>query len=306
MNLNEWALVLFTVTVQMAVGAFLVLGFLHFYAMRKAGLEEADRLSDRALYAIGPVVVFGILASLLHLGNPFGAYRAILNVDSSWLSREIIFTILFAGLGALFAFMQWRKISTFSVRMIVALITAAVGVVLVYSMAQIYMLSIQPAWNVFTTPLFFFATSLLLGSLAVGSALVANYAYVRRTTPDCEEAQCTLLRGSLRWISLVAITLLGINFVALPLYLAYLGAAGGASAGAVALYFYEYPVVLALRLLLAFLGAGVLAVFLYQSATTPGRENVLGVLTYSAFALVLAAELMGRFLFYATQVQIGV
>ena len=32
----------------------------------------------------------------------------------------------------------------------------------------------------------------------------------------------------------------------------------------------------------------------------------MGNLIYAAFALVLVAEVLGRFLFYATQVQIGI
>jgi hypothetical protein len=60
-----------------------------------------------------------------------------------------------------------------------------------------------------------------------------------------------------------------------------------------------------MRVVLAFLGAGVFALFLYQNALSPGQEKVLGRLAYSAFALVLVAEVLGRFLFYATHVKIG-
>ena len=110
MSIREWALILFTILGQMSVGAFLVLGLVHFFAERKAGTAEADRLSDRALLAIGPVLVLGMLASLFHLGNPLNAYRAVANVGTSWLSREILSGVIFAVLGGLFAIMQWRKI----------------------------------------------------------------------------------------------------------------------------------------------------------------------------------------------------
>jgi anaerobic dimethyl sulfoxide reductase subunit C (anchor subunit) len=172
-------------------------------------------------------------------------------------------------------------------------------------MAEVYMLSTQPAWDSFATPVAFFSTTLLLGTLAIGAAFVANYAYVRRKNPDCEEVQCDLLRSSLRWIALVSIVLLGVNFVVAPLYLAYLGSTAGPAAASAALYFFEYPWVFVLRLVLAFLGAGILAVFLYQNALSPGKETIAGTLAYSAFALVLVSEILGRFLFYATQVQIG-
>ena len=79
MNTNEWALIIFTVVMQMAVGSFIILGGVHFFAARRNGIAEADKLSDRALLAIGPVVVFGLLVTFLHLGNPINAPRAIAN-----------------------------------------------------------------------------------------------------------------------------------------------------------------------------------------------------------------------------------
>ncbi len=62
---------------------------------------------------------------------------------------------------------------------------------------------------------------------------------------------------------------------------------------------------LVVRLLLIFIGAGVLGTFLYRNAGMPGREKTVATLTYGAFALVFVAEVMGRILFYATHVRIG-
>lgn len=304
MNLREWALVTFTILSQMSVGAFVVLGVVHFYALRKAGVEEADRLSDRALLAIGPVMVLGLLASLLHLGNPLNSYRAVSNLGTSWLSREILFVVLFTVLGAVFAFMQWRKIATFAVRNIVAWITAIVGLALVYSMSNVYLLPTQPAWNTLATPINFFKSTLLLGSLAMGAAFVANYAYVKRQDPDCEQAQCELLRGAFRGIALTAVIMVGIELVVLPVYLAILATGSSLSASAAAMMIGEFGLIFVLRLVLVFVGAGVLGVFLYQLANIPGQENRLANFAYAAFALVLIAEVLARFMFYATQVQI--
>ncbi len=304
MNVREWALVIFTILAQMSVGAFVVLGVVHFYALRKAGVEEADRLSDRALLAIGPVMVLGLLASLLHLGNPLNSYRAVSNLGTSWLSREILFVVLFTLLGAVFAFMQWRKIATFAVRNVIAWITAITGLALVYSMANVYMLPTQPSWDSLATPINFFKSTLLLGSLAMGAAFVANYAYVKRQDPDCEQAQCELLRGAFRGIALTAVILLGVELVVLPVYLAILAAGSSFATAAAALMIGEFGLIFVLRLILVFLGAGVFGVFLYQLANTPGQEGTLANYAYAAFALVLIAEVLARFMFYATQVQI--
>ncbi|MCC6190761.1 MAG: dimethyl sulfoxide reductase anchor subunit [Anaerolineales bacterium] len=306
MDVREWALIIFTLLAQLAVGSFAVLGVVHFFAVRAAGEAQADRLSDRALLAIGPVLVLGLVASLFHLGTPVNAYRAVANLGTSWLSREILASVLFTLAGAAFAFMQWRKIGSFGLRTGVAVAAAVIGLFLVYSMSMVYQLPTQPAWNTLATPIAFFVTTLLLGVLAVGVAFVVNYALVQRQEPGCAEAQCQLLRGALRWMALAAVLLLGVEMVAAPLQVAYLAAAPEAAARASAgRMFGEFGLLFGLRLLLAFVGAGVLGLFLYQNAQSPGRERVLASVVYAAFALVLVSEVLGRYIFYASHVKIG-
>ena len=303
MNVREWALIAFTILAQMSVGSFIVLGFVHYFVQRRSGETQADELSDRALLAIFPVLALGLLASLLHLGNPINAYKAVTNVGSSWLSREILCGVLFAVVGFGFALMQWRKLSTFTVRSVVAVAAALIGVVLVYCMSMVYMIPTRPSWDLITTPLSFYVTTLLLGVLAIGAALVANYWYVQRTNPGCASEQCILLRDSLKWLAVSSIVLLGCQFVVLPLALALESVVGGgASVGMMAS---EFGGVLVIRLVLVFLGAGVLGIFLYRAAQTPGQESVMSTLAYAAFALVLIGEVMGRYLFYATAGKFG-
>lgn len=306
MNVHDFALVAFTILAQMSVGSFLVLGLVHFFAQRKTNMEQADKLSDRALLAIGPVLVLGLGASLLHLGDPFGAYRAANNIATSWLSREIVFGVAFAALGGLFAIMQWRKIGSFALRNVIALVTAAVGLALVYSMSNVYLLPTQPAWNSWATPVTFFTTTFLLGALAMGVAFVINVAYENRKNSKHAEEQRALMRDALRWIAIASVVLLGIELVTVPFYMASL--AGGpveAQQTAQALTG-AFSWAFILRLALVFLGAGVFALFVYQNALSSGREKVLGGLAVTAFAMVLVAEVLGRYLFYAVHFRIGI
>jgi anaerobic dimethyl sulfoxide reductase subunit C (anchor subunit) len=306
MNTREWALITFTILTQMSVGSFLVLGIVHYYANRKAGMKEADRLSDYALLAI--VVVFGLalVASLLHLGNPLNAPRAVTHLATSWLSREIFFGVIFGVLAVVFAFMQWRKIASFAVRNVIAWIAAIVGLVLVYVESNVYMLPTEPSWNSLATPISFFATSLLLGSLAMGAAFVANYAYLQRKGPEEAKVQSELLRDALRGIAVASVVLLGVEFVVIPIYIAYLATGSAAAVASAKLMIGPFGLVFVLRLLFSFVGAGIFGVFLYQITQTAGKEKTLSYLAYSAFVLVLVAEVMGRFLFYATRVRIGI
>lgn len=306
MDAREWALIIYTILFQMAVGSFIVLGIVHYFAVKKHGEEEAEKLSDRTLLAIGPLLVVGMLASLFHLGNPLKSYTAVVHFATSWLSREIILTVLFFILGGLFAIMQWRKISSAGVRNIIALIAALVGLVGVYAMSRIYMIPAQPSWNTWFTPVFFFATTFLLGALAVGAAYAIVYAFLRKKEPEQSGAQLAILGGSLRWLSVAAVSILGIQLIAYPLYFGFLAGGPPAAVQSIHVRFNVYGMMFALRLILAFVGAGILALFLYQNAASEKQERVLGVLAVSAFALVLVAEVIARYIFYASHVGIGV
>jgi anaerobic dimethyl sulfoxide reductase subunit C (anchor subunit) len=305
MNTRDWALVIFTILTQMSVGSFLVLGIVHFFARRKAGLQEADRISDRALLAIGPVLVLGLAAAFLHLGSPFNAYHAPAHFSGSWLSREVVFDSVFIVVGGAFAVMQWRKIGTPTQRNAVALLAAILGVGLVYVMSRLYMLRTHPSWDTIATPITFYTTTCLLGALAMGAAFVANYSYMRRRWPEGSDVQRDLLRGALRWISMASIVLVGVHMVVIPLYVAHLSSGGAAASESLDLLIGRYGIVFAFRLGLVFLGAAILGAFIYRNTINPGREQIMGYLAYTAFALVLIAEIMGRYLFYATEVRIG-
>jgi hypothetical protein len=101
-----------------------------------------------------------------------------------------------------------------------------------------------------------------------------------------------MLRRSLRGIGLTAIGLLVVQLLVLPAWLIGLANDGSpaASAAAEALTAGGW---LHLRLVLAVLGAGVLALVLHRVAAAGGRRLLL-VTAGAAFVLVLVAEAVGR------------
>lgn len=306
MNTTELALVIFTIFAQMSVGAFLVLGGVHFFATRYAGIEEADKLSTYALLAIGPIMVAGLIVSFLHLGNPINAPRAIMNLGTSWLSREILFGVLFAGAGFLFALMQWRKWGSAGLRNIIALVAAVFGLGLVFSMAMVYYsLPAVPAWNNWATLVSFFATTILLGAVAISAAFVGAYAYLHSRKQESSDKQRQILAITLRWMALVSLVVLGVQLVVQPIYMGYLASAGPVAEKSAAILVDEYGMLFALRFVLLFLGAGLFSFFIYKFARSARNIGMLSTLAFASFALVLAGELVGRYLFYASFVRIG-
>ncbi|HXP97107.1 MAG TPA: DmsC/YnfH family molybdoenzyme membrane anchor subunit, partial [Telmatospirillum sp.] len=77
---NEWILVFFTLFAQASVGLVMV--------MQCFGCGE-QAIRGRCLpWAIGLMAV-ALLIAFLHLGSPFGGYRALYHLGASWLSREV-------------------------------------------------------------------------------------------------------------------------------------------------------------------------------------------------------------------------
>jgi len=303
--LNELPLVIFTIIAQMSVGSFVVLGLIHLLGTR-AGRDVIDKVSDPALYAIGPILVLGLLASMTHLGTPIRAINALLHLDSSWLSREILFGLLFAAIGGAFAFCQWFKWLTPRLRQALAGLAALVGLALIWSMTMVYLLPTVPAWDSWATPVRFFATTFLLGSLAVGAALVVTADVRRRRGAVADEASDKVIMSSLRGIAIGAIAMLGIEFVVLPLYLGQLATDGSAattaSAGALVTTYGTYAVA---QLVLVFLGVALLGVFLSRLAKRFSTARMLAMAPVAAFVLVFAGEIIGRMLFYASYARVG-
>lgn len=78
---KEWTLVLFTWTVSYMV------------AITALDIMESKPLGIKLIFLI--VGAAGAGLSMLHLGKPLRAHRALLNIRKSWLSREILFFSLF-------------------------------------------------------------------------------------------------------------------------------------------------------------------------------------------------------------------
>lgn len=301
---HELPLVIFTIAAQMSVGSFVALGLLHLFNARVPG-HRMDRVADPALYAIGPLLVLGLAASTMHLGSPLRAVNALRHLETSWLSREILAGILFAALGALFALAQYFKWFGPRARQLLALLTSAVGVFLVFAISQVYSLRTVPAWSTFHTPVRFFITTFLLGALAVGAALVVA-GRIRARRGEQDPADQKLIARCVRMIALGGIVALGLKFIGLPAYLGYLGASEtGAAQESLHILVDTYGGFSAAQTILIFLGIVALGFLLYRMSGGDLATRLLPSVAVLAFALVLGGEVIGRMLFYASMVRLG-
>lgn len=289
--MKERSLVAFSLLAQMAVGAFWVLGALRGWMARQHGIAVAETSTSIPLLAASLLMLLGVAASFLHLGTPHKAWRAIANLRSSWLSREVLFALLFAGASALVAAMQWFGWGTADARTILHWPAALLGLALLASMANAYRLRTVPAWNTWVTPASFLITAFLLGGLAAGLMLGSNASVPYET-----------LQAILQWLALGTVVLLGVELLVTFLWIMGILAARGAASRAAARITQEHGVLFRARLALM-----VAAIVVSGAALVPWGKGIKASAAIAlAFGLVLCAEVLGRLLFYKARERHGV
>ncbi len=300
MTSKEWALVGFTLLSQMAVGLFLIVWLTHLMSRQQASDVEVRKLTNGALFCAGPLMVLGLLVSLFHLGSPLGAWQAISNLGSSWLSREIFFAVAFFVMWCISAYLQRRGVGTETLRGTWAGLTGLVGLLTIFSSSMTYLLPTRPAWNSLATPIFFFASTFLLGALAAGTVFAVYYLVAGKAS----ETQTALVRMALKNVSLVAMAVIVIQAITLVFQGAYLTGGLVQAQASGQLLLSTYGVWFWLQVLVGIVAGFVLVWLGWRTLVRAesGVPVVIPNLVFAAFACVLVGEILGRMLFYATVV----
>ncbi len=286
MESNEWPLVAFTIMAQLALGMLVVCPGLNGYLVSKAGVEIAAEVAKHVVFMAAPLLIISLFFSLLHLGAPGKAVKAVRNLGSSWLSREAFLMGAVTAVVCLLAGLNmFAEVPRGAVKLL-EWAAAVLALILVFCMSKIYLLRTVPVWNRFTTPVAFFTTTLLLGVLI--------YAVVCVFTSH--RAQDSWLVEILPMVALPALFLVGIEFLIIPLSL-FMGGKGNAFFQGRVGVRKDHRLTFVLRFVFVYAGMGLMLVGLFT-------DSVLMV--YPAFLLVLAAEVIGRFFFYATYARVGV
>lgn len=161
MSGNEWSLVFFTLIAQMSVGAFFLWEIPRLFNLN--GLVLKNHVPEK------PYVIFTLLAgsalliSFFHLGTPSRAIYSLSNLATSWLSREILFALLFSSLLFCSALLMWKKIQNQKALKSISALTIFSGMALIFSMSRLYMISTVPAWDTPSTMIEFFTSMIVLG-----------------------------------------------------------------------------------------------------------------------------------------------
>jgi DMSO reductase anchor subunit len=283
------------VLTQLSVGAFCVGLALDALVVLPGGT------SLRPVHAVA-ALGFGLLAlgsSLLHLGRPQFAFRAILGLRHSWLSREIVAFGLFAGCASAYAaavFLVGR--ADFNLEPVIEPLgwsVAATGAIAVFCSVMIYVFTQREYWSFSRVGVRFTLTCALLGIAAMWLSILAAMIaapslqlteLVAKASPLLCQALIVTAVVKLTWEAAIFRHLLFRRMT--PLRRSAMLQAGDLSRVTLA------------RFALGLLGGVMMPLFILRQATEAG--NVTGVEFVAATSLLfiacLAGELLERYLFF--------
>lgn len=273
------------VLTQVAVGASVVgMGM-------RALSDEANPGGLRpasTLVALG-VGLLALGASVLHLGRPAYAFRAVLGIRRSWLSREIVAFAVFAALATGHGAVALA--GTGVVEAVLEVLTATAGVVGVACSAQVYAVTRRRWWGLARTATKFFLTTVATGAAAVLVITVV----IALVADDATAERAGLVSG--RPLGVLVITLVAVKLTWEMAFLRHVRTGSSAELRRSA------------RLLVDDLGrstkwrvglgsVGVLAAMVMVLAADSARPVPVLLLASASLAAVLAGELVERWQFF--------
>lgn len=166
---SHFPLVVMLTGTQLAVGAFC----LELFVSTLTGKNLGNPLFQ-AIFGCG-LAFLALTASFFHLGRPLLAWRAVLGLRTSWMSREVLALGLFAKLALLQAGLRALPLfdgvpfeaELLAITPMVQVATALAGLLGVLCSVMVYVATRRAQWSGARTGIKFFGTTTLLGAAAV-------------------------------------------------------------------------------------------------------------------------------------------
>ena len=275
--MKKVSLILFTILSQAAVGTFWVLMIIQVFFASETG----ENLISFSLMLTTIMMICSLLIALGHLGSPLIAFKAIRHVRNSWLSREVILASAFAGLCLVTTYLHYFQSGLSNTHTGTAWVTAIIGFMFIYSMGKLYMLKTVSWWNSMLTPLSFYLTTTVLGGLLINLFLMMG------TTGNTMAEPFAL-------ISKGVLLILTFEMVLIQIRVTRLFSGSNVQKGFAQSFMDQFGQLFYLRLGMSLLGFVFLAIMLFTHRFNLGLYLI-------PFILLVFAEFLGRYLFYAEQ-----
>lgn len=277
--MHEWALLIFTVCVQAAIGGMLMLA-IFYKKISQLGNEISFKAMRLPLLVIAGLSIIGLAASFAHLGTPTNALNTMRGIAWSWMSREILVTGLFIGMACLTAgltFVQ-KKVNPW-----LLLISTLIGLVDIYCMGMIYANSLVSGWGSINTFTSFYGTALVLGPVLTASFLVP---YLKATQNELAQ---NILKNAF-YISLFGIA---VQLVGVAVFGSSVPEVNMVSGNNALTSLEGYQTTVAFRWVIEAIGVAALG---YLSLAK--NKKISLSFAYVALAVLVLAEGMSRYVFY--------
>jgi len=305
MNVREWALPVYTILMQLAVGAFAILWLIRYLAGYKFNAQEIDHIISNPILVIAITAVVAMGGAHFHLSKPFHSFLAVLNFKTSWLSREIVFSILFfmSTMSVLYlTYFQTRRRRLISILGWMAIIF---GFILIYCMARIYLIPTQVAWNSTTVIFSFYTTALMLGGMAISTLMVLDLKFAEIQKADDVDLLAQVIRYSYGGLTALTLVLVALSLTIIYVQIRLLAQGDMIARTSLSLLVDIYLPLFLLRLIFLIYASTslVYAVIRMYRLKSPPQNLMMPV--YLSCLLILVGEIIGRFLFYATHIRVG-
>jgi len=182
---EDLSLVGFTLAIQMAVGLLAVAAVFEGWVVLSDHQGANWAVFVSVMKTVFVLLVVGNFAATFHLSNLKNAIHSLRNLKSSWLSREVLLTMILTGYVILLTPLAIFRLVTLPVFLAAIAVSAIIGIVLLFVMSKVYLLRTVATWNRLTTPLDFVIAALLLGLSAYISIKVSILpSFIPSINPD--------------------------------------------------------------------------------------------------------------------------
>lgn len=306
MNLREWALPVYTILMQLSVGSMAALWIIRAVFLPRFGEEELERVMRNPVAILVITILTAMIGSFFHLSRPWLAFMSLINLDKSWLSREIVFTVLLFGAVVVLWFLQAHVDHQTWIKTLLGWAAIVFGLFATYCMTQLYLLPTQASWDTPFTILSFYSSMVLLGMAATITMLAVGMQYTLIQNPQDIGVQPQIIRHSLPGFGLATIFMMLAILAQYGFLIQTLSAGDSTAQASLELYLGLYQPLLIIRLGTMIAGAGWLVVAIVRTQRDQISIKSFTFHAYMACLLLLVGEILGRFLFYATHIRLGI
>jgi anaerobic dimethyl sulfoxide reductase subunit C (anchor subunit) len=309
MNLREWALPLYTVLMQLATGMLLVFWVIRHQLLKQLSSLEVDKILRKPMLMVFLTPIVAMVGSHFHLSDPWISFLAILNVLHSWLSREVLLSVLFFITVTLLFYFTWFFMGEKQrLKTILGWVGVALGITGIFSMSMCYLIPAQPAWDHPFTMALFYCSALILGTISAFTILFMDAIFSGENEPELTNVRYNILRWASRRlmvvILVVMVLIVAMNSIRVMNYQTE-APNDQLTQTTLALLLVLYQPLFIMRFITLIGGAGLFALVNHWLVKKRKSLKELVIPVYLSCLMLLMAEILGRFLFYAAHIRVG-